>query len=110
MSHELSFCELRAKQVINVIDGKVLGRICDVVFSRQSARVLGFVVPGNGGFSLFKRQGDVFILFERICKIGVDVVLVELRPLAAHGELMEISHGKRHNSHRETCRIPRDKT
>lgn len=88
MAHELSFCELRTKQVVNVIDGKVLGRICDVIFSRQSAKVLGFVVPGEGGFSLFKRRGDVFIPFERICKIGVDVVLVELRPL--HGAPHEL--------------------
>ena len=83
MSQELSFCELRTKQVINVIDGKVLGRICDVVFSRQSAKVLGFVVPGHQGFSVFRKKSDMFIPFERICKIGVDVVLVELRPLGA---------------------------
>ncbi|MCL2851217.1 MAG: YlmC/YmxH family sporulation protein [Firmicutes bacterium] len=125
MSHELSFCELRQKQVINVIDGKVLGRICDVVFSRQSARVLGFVVPGESGFSLFKRKGDVFIPFERICKIGCDVVLVELKPLNphVHGELVEINHhnssshkshgGGGHNSPKRppakpNCTIPRD--
>lgn len=72
---------MRSKQVVNVIDGKVLGRICDVIFARQSARVLGFVVPGEGGFSLFKRRGDIFIPFERVCKIGLDVILVELRPL-----------------------------
>ncbi|MCL2587150.1 MAG: YlmC/YmxH family sporulation protein [Firmicutes bacterium] len=89
MAHELSFVELRSKQVVNVIDGKVLGRICDVVFSRQSARVLGFVVPGDSGFSLFKKKGDLFIPFERICKIGVDVVLVELKPVHGHHELLD---------------------
>jgi len=97
MGHELSFCELRTKQVVNVIDGKVLGRICDVVFSRQSARVLGFVVPGENAFMFFKRKGDIFIPFERICKIGVDVVLVELKPFHGHGghghELLEHSGG-----------------
>ena len=93
MGHELSFCELRSKQVVNVIDGKVLGRICDVIFSRQSARVLGFVVPGDGAFSFFKRKGDMFIPFEKICKIGVDVVLVELRPMHSMGEFMEIGPG-----------------
>jgi len=95
MSHELSFSELRTKHVVNVIDGKVLGRICDVVFSRQSARVLGFVVPGDSGFTFFKRKGEVFIPFERICKIGVDVVLVELKPLHSHSEVLEIGHDHR---------------
>ncbi|MCL2229071.1 MAG: YlmC/YmxH family sporulation protein [Firmicutes bacterium] len=80
MAAELSFGELRCKQVINVIDGKVLGRICDIVFSRGSARILGFVVPGDNGFNILRKRGDVFIPFERICKIGVDVVLVELKP------------------------------
>jgi len=89
MGHELSFCELRTKQVINVIDGKVLGRICDVVFSRQSARVLGFVVPGENGLIFFRRKNDVFIPFEKICKIGVDVVLVELKPTHMLHEVIE---------------------
>ena len=83
MVAELSFCELRSKQVVNVLDGKVLGRICDVIFSRQSARVLGFVVPGEGGFAIFRRKNDLFIPFERVCKIGIDVVLVELKPFNA---------------------------
>ena len=83
MGHELSFCELRCKQVINVIDGKVLGRICDVIFSRGSAKVLGFVVPGDSAFHIFRRKGDMFIPFERVCKIGVDTVLVELKPYHA---------------------------
>lgn len=86
MGAELSFCELRCKQVINVIDGKVLGRICDVVFSRGSARILGFVVPGDGAFHFLKKRGDLFIPFERICKIGVDVVIVELKPAYFHTE------------------------
>ena len=81
VANELSFSELRSKQVVNVLDGRVMGRICDVILCRQSAKVLGFVVPGESSFSLFKRRGDVLIPFERICKIGLDVVLVELRPL-----------------------------
>ena len=84
MPAELSFCELRCKNVINVIDGKVLGRICDVVFSRGSAKILGFVVPGDSAIHFFKKGNDLFIPFEHICKIGVDVVLVELKPAYPH--------------------------
>ena len=92
VSAEMSFCELRCKQVINVIDGKLLGRICDVVFSRGSARVLGFVVPGDNGFHILRKRHDVFIPFERICKIGHDVVLVELKPAyATHHDVPELN-------------------
>ena len=96
MKHDLSFCELRCKQVVNVIDGKVLGRISDVMFSRTTAKVIGFCVPGGGGFPFFSRRGEIFIPYERICKIGLDVILVELKPLHhghhRHGEVLEIGH------------------
>ena len=80
MGAELSFCELRAKMVINVIDGKALGRIVDIVFSRESSRVIGVVVPGDKCFRILGKKGDIFIPFDKIVRIGLDVVLVELRP------------------------------
>lgn len=67
--------------VINVIDGKALGRIVDIVFSRDNSKVVGVVVPGDKCFRLFGRKGDLFIPYDRIIRIGIDVVLVELRPL-----------------------------
>ena len=90
MGNELAFCELRCKEVINVLDGKCLGRVCDIIFSRHGAKVLGFVVPGDGKFHLFKRREDMFIPFERICKIGIDVILVELKPYHHHERAFEI--------------------
>lgn len=86
MSAELSFCELRAKQVVNVIDGKALGRIVDIVFSREGSRVIGFVVPGDKMFKIFNKKGDLFVPYDRIIRIGIDVVLVELKPFAPVGD------------------------
>jgi YlmC/YmxH family sporulation protein len=77
---ELSFCELRAKQVVNVVDGKALGRIIDIVFSREGSRVIGFVVPGDRNFKIFNKKGDIFIPYDKVIRIGLDVVLVELKP------------------------------
>ena len=70
--------------VINVVDGKALGRIVDIVFSRGTAKVVGVVVPGDKGFRLFGRKSDIFIPYDRIMRIGIDVVLVELRPINAY--------------------------
>ncbi len=86
MGAELSFCELRTKMVINVIDGKALGRVVDIVFSYQSSRVLGFVVPGDKCFRLWGKKGDLFIPYNKIIRIGIDVVLVELAPLSGVSE------------------------
>ena len=77
---EASFLELKSKQVINTVDGKCLGHITDIIFDVATACALGFVVPGQGGgfLGLFKSNKDLFIPFDCVCKIGVDVILVEL--------------------------------
>ena len=73
---ELSFLELKRKEVINTVDGKKRGRVCDIVFCYPEARVLGFVVPGSKAFG-FKKE-EYFIDLKNIVKIGSDVVLVNV--------------------------------
>ena len=76
---ETSFCELRGKEVINIIDGKRLGKIIDIVFDVNCNRVLGFVVPSqNKSWNIFKSSEDIFIPVQDICKIGEDVILVKV--------------------------------
>lgn len=77
---EASFLELKSKQVINTVDGKCLGHITDIIFDVVSACALGFVVPqpNQGLLGLFKGGKDIFIPFNCVCKIGIDVILVEL--------------------------------
>ena len=76
---ECSFLELRCKEVVNVVDGRRLGHIIDVVFDLQTARITGLVVPCNKSFwNVFKSGNELFIPFTQICKIGDDTILVEL--------------------------------
>ncbi|MGI6700901.1 MAG: YlmC/YmxH family sporulation protein [Christensenellales bacterium] len=78
MAFELTFCELRSKEVINVCDGKRLGRIYDIVFT-FNGKVVGLVAPGDRSF--FRGIGGVDSIFIPWCcirKIGDDVILVEL--------------------------------
>ncbi len=74
---EISYCELRSKTVINLSDGRKLGRIIDLVYDEYTAKVLGLVVPG-GKSGFFRAREDVFIPYHCICKIGEDTILVEL--------------------------------
>lgn len=74
---ELSFCELRAKEVVNSVDGRRLGRIIDIVFSSGSGEISGIIVPYNRKVMFFKSR-DVFIPWECVSKIGEDVIIVEL--------------------------------
>ena len=74
---EFSFSDLKCKLVINVTDGKILGNIIDVVFLPQAGKILGFIVPGAKK-SFFKSAENIFIPYNCVCKVGIDVILVEL--------------------------------
>lgn len=84
---EITFCEMRDKEVINMTCGSRLGRICDIVISCKTCRVLGVVVPGDR--RLLRCREDLFIPWKNICKIGEDVILVELVDGAAAKEKTE---------------------
>ena len=74
---ETSYCELHRKEAVNLTDGKRLGRVSDVVFTYPEGRVQGIVVPGGRGFRW--GRAEIFIDLKCIKKIGVDVILVDIR-------------------------------
>ena len=86
---ELSFSELKRKDVINTADGKKLGRICDIVFCYPENKILGFVVPCG---SLFKKE-EYFIHLKCVACIGFDVILVNVgtggKPSSPRGKAEE---------------------
>lgn len=71
---DVTFSELKQKDVINLFDGRNLGRVCDISFSFPENRVLGFTVTGSKGFK-FTRQ-EIFLPINTVNKIGADVILV----------------------------------
>jgi YlmC/YmxH family sporulation protein len=73
---ELTFSDLRSKEVVNTLDGRKLGKVCDLVFCYPENRILGIVVPGSRAFG-FKRE-EYFIDMKNIVKIGTDVILVNI--------------------------------
>lgn len=73
---EISLAELKEKEIVNVFDGKKLGRIVDILFDVENGLVRGIVVPGER--KIFKKGEDIFIPLEKLKKIGDDVILVRL--------------------------------
>lgn len=73
---EMTFSELRTKEVVNTADGRKLGKICDMVFCYPENKILGFIVPGQRSFGM--KKSDFFIDLKNIVKIGDDVVLVNV--------------------------------
>ena len=74
ISMEISFVELKDKEVVNIVDGRRLGHIIDITFEVPTGKVLGVVVPGQKRF--LHKSEDIFIPIENIKKIGEDVLLV----------------------------------
>ena len=73
-----SMTELSDKQVINICDGKILGYVTDFKIDSCSGRLTAIILPGETGFFGFKKCMDIIIPWEKICKIGIDVILVDI--------------------------------
>ncbi|MDN5346826.1 MAG: hypothetical protein PWP65_390 [Clostridia bacterium] len=71
--------DLRVREVINVIDGRRLGPIKDIELDVEEGKIQALILPGmNGRFlGLFGRNEDAIIPWEKVVKVGVDVILVE---------------------------------
>ncbi len=71
--------DLRCKEVINVCNGHRLGFVDDVFLNVMDGKIVALVVPGPCRFlGLFGREDDYVIGWERIKRIGDDIVLVEI--------------------------------
>ena len=75
---DITFNELKNKEIINIYDGKRLGRASDICFEKESNEVTGIIIPGE--HRLFKKPEDLFVPISRIKKIGEDVILIKLSP------------------------------
>ena len=75
--NDLTFTELRSKDIINSTDGKRLGRACDLVFDSVTGKIKGIVAP-FGKKSYFAKGQDIFIPFRCILKFGEDIILVDI--------------------------------
>lgn len=86
----IRFTELQCKEVICVSDGRRLGYIADAKIEIPCGEIIAIIVPGPCRFfGLFGRKDDFIIPWNAICRIGPDIVLVDIKP--------------------DDCRVPREK-
>lgn len=71
---DISYNELKNKEVVNLCDGAKLSRIIDIIFDSEEGKVRGVVVPGEKKF--LKKCDELFIPLEKIRRIGDDVILI----------------------------------
>ncbi len=70
--------DLRMLDVVNIGDGRRLGSVYDLDIDVETGEILALVIPGEGGLFGFGRGPDLEIPWNRIVRIGVDVILVDL--------------------------------
>ncbi len=69
---EINYNDLKKKVVVDISNGKNLGKINDLVIDGDSGRILKIVVPGK---KCFLNCEEYFIDYDCIVKIGDDAIL-----------------------------------
>jgi len=71
--------EFRQKEVININDGRRLGFVGDVEINFEEGRLEAIIIPVSGKlFGIIGKESDIVIPWEKIKKIGEDIILVDV--------------------------------
>ena len=74
----MKLSDLQEKDVVNINDGKKIGRIIDAEVD-MLGKIIYLVVDEKRGIKSFlSNNSDVNITFDKIKRIGTDVILVDL--------------------------------
>ena len=74
----LKTSELRIREVIDLSDGRRLGAVTDLEIDAETGKIKALVVPGTSRWLVwFGKNDEIVIPWEKIKKIGLDVILVE---------------------------------
>ena len=74
----MKLSELQKKDIVNIEDGKIVGKIIDVEFDVSSGYMKHFVIERtNFVRSIFSSVDEMCISYNQIKKMGEDVILIE---------------------------------
>lgn len=73
----MRLADLQMKDIINIKDGRRLGRIIDAEIDNKG-QIINIIIESKKIFKSFKTNNEENITFNQIVKIGEDVILVEL--------------------------------
>ncbi len=80
---EYNFSDIKKKKVINILDGRDLGNVTDLIFSYPEGEITAFIVSGK---KMFLKCEEYIVKLCCINKIGDDAVLVSLKEKCKDGE------------------------
>ena len=75
----MKLSELQRKDIINIKDGKKVGRIIDVGFDQSNGYLIKFVIERTHFVrNLLSTNENLSIKFTQIKKLGEDVILIDI--------------------------------
>ncbi len=71
--------DFKQKEVVNINDGKILGFVIDVQANFENGEINSIIVAKTGNiFNSIIAKNNVTIPWNKISKIGEDVILVDI--------------------------------
>ena len=75
----MKLSELSKKDIINIKDGKRVGKIVDVEFDINNGYMIRFIIESSNIIkSIFSNTDELTIKFSQIKKLGEDVILIDI--------------------------------
>ena len=75
----MKLSELQKKDIINIKNGKKIGKIIDIEFDVDSGYMIHFVIERTHIMrNIFSQTEDICIKFTQIKKMGEDVILIDI--------------------------------
>lgn len=75
----MKLSELERKDIINIRDGKRIGRIVDVEFDITNGYMIKFIIESSNIIkNIFSSGEELTIKFSQIKKMGEDVILIDI--------------------------------
>jgi YlmC/YmxH family sporulation protein len=83
--------DLKQKEVVNMLDGKILGTIEDFEIDDEDGRIISAIIPESSGklFNFFGKGEEYVIPWSCIKKIGEDTILIELKDTSKYRDIDE---------------------
>lgn len=70
--------ELQNKDIINIADGKLIGKIIDIIITPDGKLTSLIIEKSKFIVSMFSNKDEIELKWSNINKIGEDVILVSL--------------------------------
>ncbi len=69
---------LQERQVVNIADGKCLGNLKDIELNIWTGKIQSLILPAlNGFWYRLQHSGELVIPWDKVVRIGVDVILID---------------------------------